>query len=94
MGAGKSTAARAFAEATGGIALDADAEVERRAGRSISEIFATDGEGAFRAAEERVTLELLDGAARPTTRTRRGSWRSAAARSVRPRSATPCAGTW
>jgi shikimate kinase/3-dehydroquinate synthase len=61
MGAGKSTAARAFADATDGVALDADAEVERRAGRPISEIFATEGEGAFRAAEERVTLELLDG---------------------------------
>ena len=61
MGAGKSTAARAFAAASGGSAVDADAEVERREGRPIPEIFATDGEAAFRAAEERVTLELLDG---------------------------------
>jgi shikimate kinase / 3-dehydroquinate synthase len=61
MGAGKSTAARAFAAATGGTAIDADAEIEVREGRPISEIFASDGEAAFRAVEERVTLELLDG---------------------------------
>ena len=61
MGAGKTTAAQAFAQASGGIAVDADAEIERRAGKPIAEIFAIDGEPAFRAAEERVTLELLDG---------------------------------
>jgi shikimate kinase / 3-dehydroquinate synthase len=62
MGAGKTTAAQAFAHASGGIAVDADAEIETRAGKPISEIFAADGEPAFRTAEERVTLELLDGA--------------------------------
>jgi shikimate kinase/3-dehydroquinate synthase len=62
MGAGKTTAARAAAEATGARAVDVDHEIERREGRSIEEIFRTDGEGAFRAIEERVTLELLDGA--------------------------------
>jgi shikimate kinase / 3-dehydroquinate synthase len=61
MGAGKTTAARAFAHASGGVAVDADAEIERRAGKPIAEIFAADGELAFRATEERVTLELLDG---------------------------------
>jgi shikimate kinase/3-dehydroquinate synthase len=61
MGAGKTTAAQAFAQASGGVAVDADAEIERRAGKPIAEIFAADGEPAFRAAEERVTLELLDG---------------------------------
>jgi shikimate kinase/3-dehydroquinate synthase len=59
MGAGKSTAARAFAQASGGTAVDADSEIEARERRPISEIFATDGERAFRAVEERVTLELL-----------------------------------
>ncbi|HEX5191653.1 MAG TPA: bifunctional shikimate kinase/3-dehydroquinate synthase [Solirubrobacteraceae bacterium] len=59
MGAGKSTAARTFAAASGGTAVDADAELEVAEGRPISEIFAADGEAAFRAAEERVTLELL-----------------------------------
>jgi shikimate kinase/3-dehydroquinate synthase len=61
MGAGKTTAAQAFAQASGGVAVDADAEIERRAGKPIGEIFAADGEHAFRAVEERVTLELLDG---------------------------------
>jgi shikimate kinase / 3-dehydroquinate synthase len=61
MGAGKTTAAHAFAQASGGVAVDADAEIERRAGTPIEEIFAADGELAFRAIEERVTLELLDG---------------------------------
>jgi 3-dehydroquinate synthetase/shikimate kinase len=65
MGAGKSTAARALAAASGGTAVDADREIERRERRPISEIFATDGEAAFRAAEERVTLELLDGGGDP-----------------------------
>ena len=61
MGAGKTTAARALAHARGGRAIDVDEELESRAGRPIKEIFATDGEGAFRALEERLTLELLDG---------------------------------
>ena len=61
MGAGKTTAAQAFAQASGGVSVDADAEIERRAGKPIAEIFAADGEPAFRAIEERVTLELLDG---------------------------------
>ena len=61
MGAGKTTAAQAFAQTSGGVAVDADAEIERRAGKPIAEIFAADGEPAFRATEERVTLELLAG---------------------------------
>jgi shikimate kinase / 3-dehydroquinate synthase len=67
MGAGKSTAARSVAEAldqrTGPAqVIDVDDELERREGRSIQEIFAADGERAFRATEERLILELLDGA--------------------------------
>ena len=63
MGAGKSTAARAAAESMGsepGSVVDVDDEVARRAGATIPEIFAAEGEGAFRAAEERAILELLD----------------------------------
>ncbi len=59
MGAGKSTAARSAAEALGWEAIDVDAVIETRAGRSISDIFAADGEAAFRRLEEEVTLELL-----------------------------------
>ncbi len=62
MGAGKTTAARAIAEGRAGsdsAAVDVDAEIVARTGRSIEEIFATDGEPAFRELEERTTLELL-----------------------------------
>jgi shikimate kinase len=39
---------------------DADEEVERAAGRSVSDIFAELGEPAFRAGERRVIARLLD----------------------------------
>ncbi|HEY2260037.1 MAG TPA: bifunctional shikimate kinase/3-dehydroquinate synthase [Solirubrobacteraceae bacterium] len=60
MGAGKSTAAHAAAQALGTSALDVDEVIEARLGRSIPELFAEDGEAAFRATEETVTLELLE----------------------------------
>lgn len=60
MGAGKSTAARAAAQALQTSALDVDQVVEERLGKSIEQVFTQDGEAAFRAAEEQVTLELLD----------------------------------
>jgi shikimate kinase/3-dehydroquinate synthase len=59
MGAGKSTAARSAAVALGTDAVDVDSVIEQRLGKSIHEVFAQDGEGAFRAAEEHITLELL-----------------------------------
>ena len=65
MGAGKSTAAKSAAEATGAEMIDVDRVVEERLGKPIEQVFADDGEGAFRAAEEEVTVELLD---RPGTR--------------------------
>jgi shikimate kinase/3-dehydroquinate synthase len=55
MGSGKSSAARRLGPGV----VDVDATIEAREGRSISEIFASGGEAAFRAIEERVTLELL-----------------------------------
>jgi shikimate kinase/3-dehydroquinate synthase len=60
MGAGKSTAARSAAEVLGTGAVDVDQVIEQRLGKPIDRIFAEDGEAAFRAAEERITLELLD----------------------------------
>src|SRR5438105_10774643 len=60
MGAGKSTAAAAAADALGVHAIDVDEEIVKRLGRPIATVFAEDGEGAFREAEERITLELLD----------------------------------
>ena len=51
MGTGKSAVGRALARRTGWRYLDTDAEVERAAGKSIPQIFAEDGEEAFRAQE-------------------------------------------
>ncbi|HEY5187992.1 MAG TPA: bifunctional shikimate kinase/3-dehydroquinate synthase [Solirubrobacteraceae bacterium] len=59
MGAGKSTAARGAAEALGSVVIDVDHVIEERLGKPIADIFAQDGEPAFRAAEEQITLELL-----------------------------------
>lgn len=61
MGAGKSTAARSLAEVLGVEAVDVDRALEERLGKPIEEVFEQDGEPAFRAAEERITLELLGG---------------------------------
>jgi shikimate kinase len=51
MGTGKTTVGRVVAHRLGFRCVDSDHEIERRAGRSINEIFATDGEPAFRALE-------------------------------------------
>lgn len=58
MGAGKSTLARRMRGAA-----DSDSELERRLGEPIADVFARDGEAAFRAREEEVVLELLHGGA-------------------------------
>jgi shikimate kinase / 3-dehydroquinate synthase len=65
MGAGKSSAARNLAAALGVEELDVDRVIEGRLGKSISRIFAEDGEGGFREAEEQLTLELLGAPGRP-----------------------------
>ena len=59
MAAGKTSAARAAAEALQSTSVDVDAVVEERLGKRISQIFEEDGEATFRAAEEAVALELL-----------------------------------
>jgi len=59
MGAGKSTAGRRAAQRLGWDYLDSDEEVEKDTGRSVPEIFAEDGEAAFRAAETRALTEAL-----------------------------------
>jgi shikimate kinase len=58
-GTGKSTLAPALALRLGWEWIDADVELERRAGRSIREIFATDGEPEFRRLERELLAELL-----------------------------------
>jgi shikimate kinase / 3-dehydroquinate synthase len=59
MGAGKTTAARDLAALRGLRAHDADQLIEARAAKTVPEIFASDGETAFRALEEVVVCELL-----------------------------------
>jgi shikimate kinase len=51
MGAGKSAVGRRLAARLGRRFVDTDEEVERAAGRSIAELFAREGEPAFRALE-------------------------------------------
>jgi len=62
MGVGKSTIGRRLAIALGLDFVDADDEIEKSAGRSISDIFDDFGETAFRDGEKKVILRLLDGA--------------------------------
>lgn len=51
-GSGKTTVGRQLAEHLGVEFHDADADIEREQNRTISDIFAADGEAAFRAIEE------------------------------------------
>ncbi|MEX0978587.1 MAG: shikimate kinase [Pirellulales bacterium] len=57
-GTGKSTVARLLAERLAWPWFDADAQIERRAGKPIAAIFADDGEMAFRDWESRVVADL------------------------------------
>jgi shikimate kinase len=61
MGSGKSSIGRKLAQRLNLPFVDADTEIERAAGMSISDIFAKHGEPYFRAGEARVIARLLDG---------------------------------
>ncbi|HXW42307.1 MAG TPA: shikimate kinase [Xanthobacteraceae bacterium] len=61
MGVGKSSVGRRLAARLGIPFVDADAEIERAAGMSISDIFARHGEADFRSGEARVIARLLEG---------------------------------
>jgi shikimate kinase len=61
MGAGKSSIGRRLAAKLDVPFYDADAEIERAAGCSISEIFDRYGESAFREGERKVIARLLKG---------------------------------
>lgn len=61
-GTGKTTVAQVLARELGLPWIDADVELERRAGRTIRQIFAEEGEGAFRDLEEAVLVDLAQGA--------------------------------
>jgi shikimate kinase len=58
-GSGKSAVAPLVAQRLGWAWIDADAEIERRAGRTIREIFDADGEPRFRELERETLAELL-----------------------------------
>lgn len=58
MGAGKSSVARALADLSGREHLDTDLLLQRRFGRSISQIFAVYGEEAFRDHEHSILKGL------------------------------------
>jgi shikimate kinase/3-dehydroquinate synthase len=61
MGAGKTAVGKRLASVLGLPFIDADHEIERAAGYSVSEIFERFGEPAFRDVERRVIRRLLDG---------------------------------
>ena len=58
MGSGKSTAGRHLAELLGYRFLDADTSIEQVAGRSIPELFESEGESGFRALEAAVLNQI------------------------------------
>lgn len=59
MGSGKTTAGRLVAERLGRPFIDSDEQVEARSGRTVAEIFAADGEPAFRSLEAGVLAGAL-----------------------------------
>jgi shikimate kinase len=60
MGAGKSSIGRRLAQVLALPFTDADAAIEAAAGATIEEIFAREGEAAFRGGERRVLARLLE----------------------------------
>jgi shikimate kinase len=60
MGAGKSTIGRRLAQKLSLAFVDADAEIEQAAGKSVQDIFRDHGEASFREGERRVIARLLE----------------------------------
>lgn len=58
MGVGKTIVGKILSEKTGLTYVDLDEEIVKRAGKSIPEIFAEEGEASFRALENQVTLDI------------------------------------
>jgi hypothetical protein len=63
MGTGKTTVGTVLARRLGRPLIDSDAEVEARTGRTVREIFETDGEAAYRPLETEALLDALTSAA-------------------------------
>lgn len=60
MACGKTTLGRALEASAGMPFVDLDAAIEAAAGRSVAEIFASDGEEAFRALEAAELARIID----------------------------------
>lgn len=60
MGSGKSTVGAALARRLGWDFLDFDVEIERRAGATVRDLIAAEGEEAFRDREAALTEEVAD----------------------------------
>ena len=58
MGAGKTTVGQLLAGRLGWSFRDLDAVIEQRAGKTVAELFAQEGENAFRRLEQQLTAEL------------------------------------
>lgn len=61
MGAGKTTIGRRLAPKLGFEFFDADVEIEKAAGMSVSDLFRRHGEKSFREGEAKVIARLLEG---------------------------------
>ena len=59
-GTGKTTLGRRLAARLGYDSIDADDQIEQRAGQTIAQIFATEGAEAFRELESQVVAELCE----------------------------------
>lgn len=62
MASGKTTLGRALAAATGRRFIDLDEYIEDKAGKTVTRIFADDGEPVFRRLESEALAELADSA--------------------------------
>jgi shikimate kinase len=60
MGSGKTTIGHALAERLGFGFVDSDEVIQSRTGRTVREIFATEGEATFRRLESAALLDALD----------------------------------
>ncbi len=61
MGSGKTYVSKILAREIGYGIIDSDAEIERRAGKSIPQIMKEEGEAGFRALEQQVLKDILSG---------------------------------